>query len=155
EEGDLEEAAKQTAQDFEESSAAEAKAFKKGSRVTKADLTNNILSIDRSLDKHLYLLQKITLGSASHWLLPQERFSTSDRSLRETAERILAQLIPSKPTVKFLGNAPAGYYWYRYPKTLTAESGILGARVFFFKATLDPHIHIEGANFGERIIPMA
>ncbi|KAI2796494.1 39S ribosomal protein L46, mitochondrial [Blomia tropicalis] len=141
-EKDLEESAKQTAQDFEEASLLESKQFKKGSRVTEADLTNNRHSIDRSLDRHLYLVVRKSLGPNQHWLFPTELYNPHlDKSLRSTAERSLEQLYPDNLdslNVKFLGNVPATYYWYRYPKSLSDEkNGMVGARIFLFKANLD------------------
>ena len=57
---------------------------------------------------------------------------------------------------KFLGNSPAGYYSYRYPKAISEQrSGALGARIFFFKANLDPNYYSHPAlkgTFGERIL---
>ena len=37
---------------------------------------------------------------------------------------------------QFLGNAPWGYYKYKYPKSLRRESGAIGGKVFFYKAVL-------------------
>ncbi|XP_017471317.1 PREDICTED: 39S ribosomal protein L46, mitochondrial [Rhagoletis zephyria] len=156
-EKDLEEAAKQTAQDFEESSLSEANKFVKGSRVTKADLTNNTRSIDRSLDKHLYFVQKRNVGSSDVWMLPQEHFNSStDHSLRQAAERAFDAIFPShsKDQIKFLGNVPFGYYWYRYPKPVAKDLGTLGARLFFFKANLYTDSSIKGP-FGERVLSPA
>lgn len=124
--------------------------------ITEADLTNNTRSIDRSLDKHLYFIQKRNVGSSELWMLPQERFNSADGSLRQTAERALRTLFPSQPKeqVKFLGNVPSGYYWYRYPKPIAKELGTLGARLFFFKANLYVDSSIKGT-FGERVLSPA
>lgn len=35
--------------------------------------------------------------------------------------------------VKFYGNAPCGFYKYKYPKTIR-ESGTVGAKVFYYQA---------------------
>lgn len=125
--------------------------------ISEADLTNNTCSIDRSLDKHLYFIQKRSVGSSELWMLPQERFNSSvDSSLRQTAERALGTLFPTRPKeqVKFLGNVPSGYYSYRYPKPIAKELGTLGARLFFFKANLYIDSSIKGT-FGERVLSPA
>lgn len=125
--------------------------------IVEADLTNNTRSIDRSLDKHLYFVQKRNVGSSDFWMFPQERYNSStDNSLRQTAERLLETIFPtlSKKQVKFLGNVPFGYYWYRYPKPVAKELGTVGARLLFFKANLYIDSSIKGT-FGERILSPA
>nr|XP_027195750.1 39S ribosomal protein L46, mitochondrial-like [Dermatophagoides pteronyssinus] len=163
-EKDLEEAAKQTAQDFEEASIKEMKQFQFGNSVTKADLSNNEKSIDRSLDKYLYLVIKTKLGSNEHWLFPQEQYQPDqDKSLRQTAERALENCFPSKKDkspsviVKFLGNCPSAFYSYRYPRQLIDERQKQGARIFLFKCQLDvnekgKHSAIQDKTFGNRIL---
>ena len=125
-------------------------------------MTNNCLSVDRSLDKSLYLLTKQTIGGKDHWLFPQIAFNEEDKSLRQSAERLLDSYFPKTAKgeasiyTKFLGNCPAILYSYRYPKEYAESSKKIGARVFIFKCNLDPnysgkHKALSG-NFGEKTL---
>lgn len=124
-----------------------------------ADLINNEKSIDRSLDKYLYLVSKIKFGSEEHWLFPQEAHQQGE-SLRGTAERIVQDWFPSKNGecsihVKFLGNSPAAYYTYRYPPKVAEERGKQGVRLFLFKCDLDRNHCAHGAmegTIGDRLL---
>lgn len=53
--------------------------------------------------------------------------------LLQTAERVLQDTCGAKIKVKFYGNAPIGFYKYRYPEKLR-EKGIYGAKIFYFLA---------------------
>lgn len=46
----------------------------------------------------------------------------------QTAERILKENCPDVKA-NFLGNAPAGFYKYKYPKIVQNQSGVIGAKV--------------------------
>lgn len=126
----------------------------------EADLVNNQLSIDRALDKHLYLTTENKLDDGhpteqpSHWLFPQllHRFG-QERSLRETADRLVGQLFPSLTQSQYrtLGNAPCGLHQYLYPKSVAA-SGKLGSRTFFFKLFIDPQALPSIEPFGNRLL---
>lgn len=133
--------------------------------ITEADLTNNQQSLDRSLDKHLYLVTKQSIAGQDHWLFPQIAFSCTNQSLRASAEELLNNHFPlssdGSPTVHstVLGNAPAMLYSFRYPKDVVESSAKLGARVFIFKVNLDPdhydkHPALTG-QFGERTLQPA
>ena len=54
----------------------------------------------------------------------------------QTAERTLHTVVGPSIEARFLGNAPWGYYKYKYPKSLRRESGAIGGKVFFYKALL-------------------
>ncbi|OTF69668.1 39S ribosomal protein L46, mitochondrial-like protein [Euroglyphus maynei] len=140
------------------------KQFEFGNSITKADLSKNEKSIDRSLDKYLFLVIKTKLGANEHWLFPQEQYQPDiDKSLRQTAERALDKCFPPKKDkspsvfVKFLGNCPSAVYSYRYPRQMIDEQKKFGARIFLFKCQLDvnkegKHSAIQDETFGDRIL---
>nr|XP_004658234.1 39S ribosomal protein L46, mitochondrial [Jaculus jaculus] len=108
--------------------------FKLGARVTEADEKNDQTSLHRKLDTNLVLLVREKLGDHDVWLLPQVEWQPGE-TLRGTAERTLATLSENNMKAKFLGNAPCGYYKFKFPQAMRTESN-LGAKVFFFKALL-------------------
>ncbi|KAI5712453.1 hypothetical protein M8J75_008433 [Diaphorina citri] len=115
----IDDALQQTGQDFVDMGLNELKKFTPASRITKADKENNVKSMQRKLDKHLVLLIKEKLEG---------------ETMRQTAERILAEKFNKTIHARFYGNAPCGFYKFKYPKSLQAESNVVGAKLFFFKA---------------------
>lgn len=51
----------------------------------------------------------------------------------QAAERILQDACGDNIKVKFYGNAPIGFYKYKYPKKLATQESY-GAKVFYFLA---------------------
>ncbi|XP_006178607.1 39S ribosomal protein L46, mitochondrial isoform X1 [Camelus ferus] len=108
--------------------------FKPGARITEADEKNDQTSLHRKLDRNLILLIKEKLGDQDLWMLPQAEWQPGE-TLRQTAERSLANLSENNMEAKFLGNAPCGHYKFKFPQAVRTESR-LGAKIFFFKALL-------------------
>ncbi|XP_051837028.1 39S ribosomal protein L46, mitochondrial [Antechinus flavipes] len=108
--------------------------FKPHPRVTEADQKNDRTSLHRKLDQNLVLLVKEKIGDQETWILPHAEWQIGE-TLRETAERVLAILSQNSMEAKFLGNAPCGYYKFKFPQAFRTENNI-GAKVFFFKALL-------------------
>ncbi|KAJ1179916.1 hypothetical protein NDU88_005147 [Pleurodeles waltl] len=121
-------------QDLEDKWEQKMKQFRLAPRVTEADAKNDKTSLNRKLDTNLILLVKERLGSEDSWLLPQTHWQQGE-TMRQTAERALFTVSGGNLQVRFLGNAPCGFYKYRFPKTSRTEDNI-GAKVFFFKACL-------------------
>lgn len=121
-----------TAQDFEDACMEQFNKFTPAPRVTEADLNNDQKSLERKLDQTLLLVVKQKLGNDHRWILPQG-VRVEGETLRQTAERVLKEACGNKLKVQFMGNAPVGYYKYKYPKVVRGN-GICGAKVFFFKA---------------------
>jgi len=136
---DMDSVSKQTAQDFEDASLEEFNKFKPNSRITEADLKNDQRSIKRKLDSNLILVIKQKIGNDHRWILPQAVHQEGE-SLRETAERAFSEICSSPVKMQMMGNAPVGYYKYKYPKVIRGD-GICGAKVFFFKAQLLERLH--------------
>ncbi|KXJ80525.1 hypothetical protein RP20_CCG024647 [Aedes albopictus] len=126
---------KQTAQDLEDAYNDEFSKFKPAPRITEADKKNDVKSLSRKLEETLVLLTEQKLGDKSYFLLPQGKYSPSE-SLRQTAERALKENVGDGLKVTFYGNAPVGFYKYKYPSTTRQEA--VGAKVFFFRCTLNP-----------------
>ncbi|KAL1464799.1 hypothetical protein WDU94_004414 [Cyamophila willieti] len=129
----IDDALQQTGQDYADMGLNELKNFTPASRITNADKDNNIKSTQRKLDKHLVLLLNEKLGDKLHWILPFGK-RLDGETMRQTAERVVAEKFNKTIQARFYGNAPCGFYKYKYPKSLQAETNVLGAKVFFFKA---------------------
>lgn len=127
---ELDNVGQQTGHDFLDSSAAELKSFKTAPRVNPKE-DNNLKSSQRLLEKYLHLLVKDKVGDKSIWVLPQGR-RKDDETLRQTAERILVEKCGENIKARFYGNAPSGFYKYKYPKAVQQDS--VGAKIFFYKA---------------------
>ena len=126
----------QTAHEYEEMSDKELMEFKNLPLKPKVLEKDNVKSIDRALGNHLILILNDKIGKKNQWMLPFGIRKNSE-TLRETAERVLNEKFGDKLQVLFLGNAPCGFYKYKYPKRIGNDA--LGAKIFFFKA-----VHISG-----------
>ncbi|XP_027707875.1 39S ribosomal protein L46, mitochondrial [Vombatus ursinus] len=136
--------------------------FKPQPRVTEADQKNDRTSLHRKLDQNLVLLVKEKLGDQETWILPHVEWQAGE-TLRGTAERALATLSQNSVQAKFLGNAPCGYYKFKFPQAFRTEN-IIGAKVFFFKALLqsgnlsqarkkDDHAWVSKEELGDYLKP--
>ncbi|KAL6447891.1 hypothetical protein ACFW04_000160 [Cataglyphis niger] len=127
----------QTAQDFEDNCQEELNNFKFAPRITKFDEQNITSSLERKLDKNLLLLIQQKVGNTYYWIPPQG-IRKEGETLRQTAERVLLDTCGTGIKAKFYGNAPIGFYKYKYPKKLQ-EQGTYGAKIFYFLAK-----HLDG-----------
>lgn len=135
---DIEAAARQTAQDFEDASKLERSQFEFGPYKTKDE--NNRKSFNRCLDKDLILVlnQKFGSDTKNQWLLPQAQ-NRDDELLIDTARRALTESIGLDAMLqcRFLGTVPASVYAFNYPKKIASQINVKGAKVFFLKAFTD------------------
>ncbi|CAH2108408.1 unnamed protein product [Euphydryas editha] len=127
---DLDAVSKITAQDFEDASKEELESFKFANIETEADKKGDKSTHDRCLQKHLVLVTQVKLGKDFKTILPQGVW-TEGETLRQTAERALLEQCGPDLKVKFLSNAPSGFYKYKYPSEI---NGKIGAKVFFYYA---------------------
>lgn len=123
----------QTAYEFEDLSKKEAESFVPAARITEADKLNDVHSTDRKLDKHLTFIVNEQVGSSNVWMLPHAPVGKGE-TLRQAAERILREKCGHNLRARFYGNAPFGFYKYRYPLSVRQSTDSVGAKIFFMKA---------------------
>ncbi|KAJ2058142.1 hypothetical protein GGI17_005222 [Coemansia sp. S146] len=75
------------------------------SRETEADATGNEQSLERKLDRTLYLVVK---GAQGEWTLPQGKVN-DEELLHEAARRNLKDMCGGKMSVWMVGNGPVGH----------------------------------------------
>ncbi|KAM8972804.1 large ribosomal subunit protein mL46 [Pelodytes ibericus] len=122
------------AQDLEDVWELKSRQFKMAPRVTEADEKDDKSSLNRKLENNLVLLVKEKVSNEEIWMFPQMEWLCGE-TMRQTAERALSTLSDNRIKAHFLGNAPCGFYKYKFPKSLRKED-MMGAKVFFFKALL-------------------
>lgn len=121
----------QTAQDYEDASNDEFSKFIAAPRETEDDKNNNVKSLNRKLDETLLFVCEQKLDAdEKRLLLPQAKWKEGE-TLRQTAERIVKETCGTDLKVHFYGNAPVGFYKYKYQSPMNET---VGAKVFFFRA---------------------
>ncbi|RIA93009.1 39S mitochondrial ribosomal protein L46-domain-containing protein [Glomus cerebriforme] len=107
--------------------------IKIASRITQDDLNNNLKSLNRALQRTLYLIVKKPRNEYS-WQFPQGGVNLKE-NLVQAAARELEEECGNKMDVWFVGRRPIGYYKYNYPRDFIArDKNIKGSMVFFMKA---------------------
>jgi large subunit ribosomal protein L46 len=120
----------QTAQDFEDSNQDELSKIEFASRETEDDKKNNLKSLNRKLDDTLMLMIEHNIESKKVMLLPQTKWNEGE-TLRQTAERIIQEKMGPELKVQLYGNAPCGFYKYKYANK---KNEAVGSKVFFYRA---------------------
>ncbi|XP_023024236.2 mitochondrial ribosomal protein L46 [Leptinotarsa decemlineata] len=144
---DMDSNLKQTAQDLMDLWSEEASKFKPASTTTEADKKNDLKSLSRKLDKSLVFVLNQKIGDKYFYMLPQD-LRQDGETLRQTAERTLKQTVGSEVKAQIFGNAPCGFYKYKYPASLRKETDIVGAKVFiYFARYLNGHISQKNLDF--------
>lgn len=128
---DVDTALQQTAQDLKDAWRDELHKFQLSSRITEADRKNDIKSTNRKLEETLILLVQQKLGNDNHMLFPQGKRKDGE-TMRQTAERVLKENCGDAIEVMFYGNAPCGFYKWKYPSDQRGET--VGAKLFFFRS---------------------
>ena len=132
-------------EDEEEDEEDEEGRFAPAPRETEADRKNDHRSIQRALDRSLYLLVKCSAGS--DWQFPQRVVKGEQETMRAAAARAV---VPTgggggeggeddetgRWETYFYGNAPVGFRCNAYDKDVQKESGAYGRKCFFFRAHL-------------------
>ncbi|KAL5336372.1 ribonuclease H-like domain-containing protein [Aspergillus crustosus] len=104
-------------------------------RVTEADQKGDTHSLDRALQRTLYLLVQSKEG---YWKLPSSPVAT-DETLRLAAERTLEQSAGVNMNTFMVGYHPVGHYVYNARKPKTDETtGVTfaGEKTFFMKSRI-------------------
>eukprot|EP00794_Sanderia_malayensis_P006065 gene6065-6767_t len=118
-------------EDEEKSVQEEVENLKLQNRLTPDDETNNLMSLNRNLDKSLHLVLK----NETKWLLPEAEIAEGE-NLRQAAERILRDQYNTDIPALFLSNAPSGVYTEEIDSKDKVKSDYQGRKVFFYKAML-------------------
>ncbi|KAL5383643.1 hypothetical protein DPSP01_005749 [Paraphaeosphaeria sporulosa] len=103
------------------------------SRVTEADEKNDVKSLNRALQRTLYLLVKDKEG---RWMFPQDRLQKE--TLKEATYRILEYAAGVNMNTWVVGNVPIGHYQHNYTKALKNAAGLdeVGLKTFFMKVRI-------------------
>ncbi|KAL4225955.1 hypothetical protein ACF0H5_013943 [Mactra antiquata] len=120
-----------TAAELEDAWRKEREQFQLTDRTTDADKNNDSTSLDRKLEKRLFLIvkQKWSPDGKTYWSFPHIQ-RQGEESMRETAERALRTYCGEGIKAQFLGNAPVTYEKYKLPEGHEEY----GVKLFFFKA---------------------
>lgn len=96
-------------------------------RITEDDLSGNKRSLDRQLDKSVYLIVKKD-RTENTWEFPKVNWRGSE-PLRDTLEDNLRHLFGGDTRLHMMGHAPIGHLSYKYPQP---QGPTEGAKVFYF-----------------------
>ncbi|KAF2423737.1 putative 54S ribosomal protein L17, mitochondrial [Tothia fuscella] len=124
----------------------DAVAARPAARETEADRTGDLRSLDRALERTLYLVVRDGKG---RWGFPSDVL-VGKESLHLAAERILVQTGGINMNTWVVGNAPVGYHEHKYPKYV-AKGGVsqIGEKTFFMKARIMAgQANLEGNKLG-------
>lgn len=130
---DMDQAVQATAQDLKDAWKEELAQFQGSPRETDADRSNDTRSLNRKLEQTLVLLVQQQIGAEAQLLLPQGKRRDGE-TLRQTAERVLQERCGDRLEATVYGNAPCGFYKYKYP--VAERNQAIGAKVFFYRASL-------------------
>ncbi|KAG0315604.1 54S ribosomal protein L17 mitochondrial [Dissophora globulifera] len=103
-------------------------------RVTEADRKNDVRSLERALQRTLYLIVKKPREEHS-WQFPQGGVRLCE-NLQEAASRELQEECGGNMDLWFVGRVPIGHHVYSHPKGFQTEAAVAvkGTKVFFMKA---------------------
>ena len=106
--------------------------FQAASRITEADKTNDLKSLNRKLGDSLFLVVQRNRKDCP-WQFPQGKLQDDSETLRQGAERVLSRAV-GKIGRWFISNAPLAYYCYEYPPEMQKARNQFGAKIFFYRA---------------------
>eukprot|EP00250_Pteridium_aquilinum_P004942 c1511_g1_i1 orf=517-1359(-) len=122
--------------------------FEPGPRITEADKANDRKSLQRALDRRLYLIvQGYPLGYSKEkliWHFP-ERLFKNEQTMRLCAESVLVPTAAKEDDVYFVGNAPCGHFSESQPDP-KSKAPVTYKR-FFFRSQLLGKIRFKAWNY--------
>lgn len=71
---------------------------------------------------------KQKIGNTNFFLLPQGERNDGE-TLRQCADRVLEEKCGKDIKAQIFGNAPCGFYKYKYPKAVRGDKNSTGAKV--------------------------
>ncbi|KAF9173387.1 54S ribosomal protein L17 mitochondrial [Mortierella sp. AD011] len=103
-------------------------------RITEADRKNDVRSLERALQRTLYLIVKKPREQHA-WQFPQGGVRAVE-NLQEAAGRELQEECGGNMDLWFVGRVPIGHYIYSHPKNFKTEgeNTVKATKVFFMKA---------------------
>jgi len=102
--------------------------------------SGDLQSLHRLMDEKLYLMVPHFLGPGKDWFLPSAAVEGKS-SLREAVDEAISRTFgkDAHDQIQVMGNAPFGFYKYRYPGKSPESQQHRGGKFFLFKAFLkDP-----------------
>ncbi|KAK8202124.1 hypothetical protein M8818_005650 [Zalaria obscura] len=120
------------------------------SRVTGADKSNDERSLDRQMERSLYLLVQ---NAAGKWRFPEDTLQGRE-GLHQAAERVIVQAGGINMNTWVVGNAPIGHYQWNFEKAIEnveKSRQEQGEKVFFMKARIMAgQANLEKNTFGDK-----
>ncbi|KAK9457037.1 39S mitochondrial ribosomal protein L46-domain-containing protein [Dipodascopsis uninucleata] len=119
--------------DVERESEESAKIYAKivpASRVTEADKKNDVHSLERKLDRSLYLL--VTANGKSNWQFPTAEVLPSE-SLTTAAERMLTSMGGENMNTWIISNSPAVFH---KDESNGADNSFVGSKAFYLRSRI-------------------
>lgn len=122
--------------------------FEPGPRITEADKSNDRKSLQRALDRRLFLIvQGYPIGRSKEkavWHFP-ERLYKNEETLRLCAESVLVPNVAKADDVYFVGNAPCGHFCENLAEPKSDVS--TQYKRFFFRSQLLGKLRYKGWNY--------
>lgn len=108
-----------------------------GPRVTEADKKNDVRSLNRALDKRLYLVVRRT-DKSPHMQFPQTLATDSATPMGQYAQQALRAVVPTNNQLSahFMGPMPACHLEHVYPPRYQEKHDVYGVKIFFYRAQL-------------------
>eukprot|EP00741_Cyanophora_paradoxa_P011185 tig00020554_g10805.t1 len=106
-------------------------------RVTEADHKNDRKSLNRALQRRLYLIIKTEKAPDGpyEWHFPESYWKDGE-TMRQAAERTSDQWFGTEIDRFFISNAPSAHFKYPYAQDLQKKLDAYGAKAFFYHAQL-------------------